>query len=304
MEERECQVERNFPKPEGLLYHYTDQKGLLGILGDKNIWATHTKYLNDASEGQIVTQILIDRFTNAYESLNAEVLTQGLSMGAWFASPKAFIASFSEKGDLLSQWRAYSGGTGGYSIGFTPDYLHDVGGSFLCERQDRFYSEMDHLARCIYYDENIKKSADAEIEGLVSAFIQQANSSQGQAVEIGTEGIGATAALAASHFIGLGKLSAVTKHAGFREEAEWRLAFLLTPNSTPSDLKFRPGSSMPVPYLEIPLTWGDRPIEVKEIIIGPCPHPNEASESITMLLKKEHISGVSVICSNIPYRDW
>ena len=37
-------------RPKGLLYHYTGQKGLEGILGSKSIWATHVKFLNDESE--------------------------------------------------------------------------------------------------------------------------------------------------------------------------------------------------------------------------------------------------------------
>jgi hypothetical protein len=56
MEEQESQQTGEPTKPEGLLYHYTDQKGLLGILESKQLWATHYRYLNDTSEGQIVAQ--------------------------------------------------------------------------------------------------------------------------------------------------------------------------------------------------------------------------------------------------------
>jgi hypothetical protein len=34
-------------KPETPLYHYTTQRGLLGIISSKEIWVTHTQYLND-----------------------------------------------------------------------------------------------------------------------------------------------------------------------------------------------------------------------------------------------------------------
>ena len=36
--------------PPAILYHYTTQQGLLGIIRDKEIWASHTQYLNDARE--------------------------------------------------------------------------------------------------------------------------------------------------------------------------------------------------------------------------------------------------------------
>jgi hypothetical protein len=37
--------------PEGLIYHYTDLRGLLGILDERKLWATDIRYLNDTSEG-------------------------------------------------------------------------------------------------------------------------------------------------------------------------------------------------------------------------------------------------------------
>jgi len=60
MEEQEHRPEQENAEPDGLLYHYTTPEGLLGILGDKDkkIWATHYRYLNDASEGQIVSKLL------------------------------------------------------------------------------------------------------------------------------------------------------------------------------------------------------------------------------------------------------
>jgi hypothetical protein len=39
----------NHPVPT-LLYHYTDARGLLGIIESHAIWATHLHYLNDAQE--------------------------------------------------------------------------------------------------------------------------------------------------------------------------------------------------------------------------------------------------------------
>jgi hypothetical protein len=36
--------------PPPVLYHYTTQQGILGIIRDKEIWASHTQYLNDVRE--------------------------------------------------------------------------------------------------------------------------------------------------------------------------------------------------------------------------------------------------------------
>ncbi len=37
-------------KIEKTLYHYTTQEGFLGIIKNKEIWASHTQYLNDQKE--------------------------------------------------------------------------------------------------------------------------------------------------------------------------------------------------------------------------------------------------------------
>src|ERR1017187_4720137 len=37
-------------QPPDVLYHYTTQTGLLGIVMSREIWASHTQYLNDVRE--------------------------------------------------------------------------------------------------------------------------------------------------------------------------------------------------------------------------------------------------------------
>jgi hypothetical protein len=61
---------------------------------------------------------------------------------------------------------------------------------------------------------------------------------------------------------------------------------------------------MLTPYFRVPLEWQDQPVEIKEIIVGPCPHRDEAMNSIRMLLKKESIRGVEFKDSKIPFRNW
>ncbi len=51
--------------PVGPLYHYTNQRGFLGIVRDKQVWATHTQYLNDRRE-----------FSHAVEPVAEEIRRQ------------------------------------------------------------------------------------------------------------------------------------------------------------------------------------------------------------------------------------
>lgn len=313
------------PNPEGLLYHYTTQHGLLGILKQKCIWATHIRYLNDTSEGNIVSRVILEEFSSRYntaplfqmlgmggtdrapgvvESVDEDTLGQGTTMASWVTSQNVFVSSFSENGDSLSQWRAYSERSGGYSIGFRPEYLRAVGERFLSSRLDRFSQGSDSLVRCIYYDEEEERSLKDEIKKLVSAYVEEAATAAKLPVGEGIRGFRTPPALAIKHFLKLGKRSAITKDNGFREEAEWRLAFLLQQGSTVTEIEFKPGSSMPVPYLKVPLCLEDQAIGIWKVMVGPCPHPSEAAKSVQMLLASEGFRAVEVVSSQIPYRNW
>ncbi|HTX75388.1 MAG TPA: hypothetical protein VMD29_04205, partial [Terracidiphilus sp.] len=75
------------PAEPELLYHYTDQKGLLGILGgrEKCIWATHLQYLNDTTEGQIFSELLLDelnrRAATEPEKASSNITAMGRLLG-------------------------------------------------------------------------------------------------------------------------------------------------------------------------------------------------------------------------------
>ena len=310
---------------EDLLYHYTTQHGLLGILKQKCIWATHIRYLNDTSEGNIVSQAVFSEFSARYnispllqmlgmatektaasvEPVDEDALGQGATMASWATSQNVFVSSFSEHGDSLSQWRAYSERSGGYSIGFRPSYLRAIGQRFLVSRPDRFSQGSDTLQRCIYYDEQEERSLREEIKKLVDSYIEEAAAVAKLPTEQGIQGFRTPAALAVKHFLRLGIRSAITKDYGFREEAEWRLAFLLQQGSAVHDVEFRPGSSMPIPYLQVPLRLEDHSQDlISKVIVGPCPHPSEAARSIQILLESAGFRDADVTSSQIPYRNW
>src|SRR3954462_12802743 len=115
-------------KPSGPLYHYTTQPGLLGITNAREIWATQVRYLNDASEFQHAVSIAEDIATGMVEKAPyttrgyAERLLKGVQETA---GVNICVASFSEVGDDLSQWRAYGKGSG-YSLGFSHAHLSGV----------------------------------------------------------------------------------------------------------------------------------------------------------------------------------
>ena len=310
-------------EPESL-YHYTTLEGLLGILEKKKIWATNIRYLNDTKENRIIANLLSDELKrrcghgtffdllapnrneemNRNEPASVDSLLYGDFVAKWLASLFVFVTSFSKKGDSLSQWRAYSGRSGGYSIGFRPEYLKAVGENFTDGRSERPYSDLRPLSKCDYVDEEVERSLKNEIKELVAAFIKESTPIQKSLGISAPERSIALTKLAFKSFIGLGRRSAFLKDDGFAEESEWRLAFHLSPNPTPPDLKFRSGSSMLVPYLEVPLEVPDQLIGIEEVIVGPCPHRSEAKQAVEILLTTIGLPDVKARCSKVPYRNW
>jgi hypothetical protein len=320
MEDHERTENADRPEPE-LLYHYTTQAGLLGILGEKEkfIWATHYRYLNDTSEGRIVTRLLLEELAvrgnpAAIEQLmgtrspqgklhceDREVLHHGERIISEIDSQDVYVISFSERGNLLSQWRAYSGETGGYSIGFSRNYLKNIGKHFLQNASEHHYFPDDHLRRCRYNNPAVERQLKEKIQKAVDAYIQEAEKTKRTLTFNEQVGRHTPAGIAISHLRSFSLDNATTKNKAFYEEREWRLVFRLV-NRHVDDAHFRRGPSTLIPYLKIPLTCLKQRLEIKRVYVGPCPNPVEARKSVEMLLQTQGIHGVDVKDSMIPYR--
>ena len=114
-----------------LVYHYTDARGLFGIITDKVLWASDVWFMNDAREALYG----LDAIEHALDSLNTttdagtEVRHRALG---WLKDIRtrdefwrSYIACLSFLGDDLSQWRAY-GRPRGFSIGFDAAQLRGL----------------------------------------------------------------------------------------------------------------------------------------------------------------------------------
>jgi hypothetical protein len=133
------------PEPE-LLYHYTDQNGLLGILNYDCLWATHHRFLNDLSERQEAVRVFLEAIGRRASYANsagpthkiAEVYHGQVQQSVLIESQAidAYFVSFSREeydpelprhgqmlGDRLSQWRGYAQDRQGFSLGFDKSLL-------------------------------------------------------------------------------------------------------------------------------------------------------------------------------------
>ena len=278
-------------RPPRVLYHYTSGSGLIGILTSKSIWATSIRFLNDSTEyslalklAQEVIQKRIEDSRNKFDRGLYKVLEERLASEEGHG--EVYVSSFTENGDQLSQWRAYSPPTGGFAIGFRSKSL-----TGLTEANpDRF------LARCTY-EASSHKELIRQLIDTVEKFAEESNAHNQMSHD----------RVFRESFKLLGRLlpliAPALKDSSFAEEKEWRLVRL--PSSfEEGKLRFREGRSMLIPYNQhfFPDNSGSVPIE--ELIIGPTPHPELAREAAEALLMTHGLTAAVVQSSSIPYRTW
>jgi hypothetical protein len=116
----------NSPIPEKL-WHYTSIQGFCGITSSKNIFATDIRFLNDSSEfihARSITEQVIDEAPEKDENgwplqkNLRQIISLIFEQGALSPdSLEIYTASFSAAEDQLGQWRGYSRGSSGMSLG-------------------------------------------------------------------------------------------------------------------------------------------------------------------------------------------
>ena len=275
--------------PPNVLYHYTTQEALLGILEGHQgtldekpvvvLWATKIQYMNDASELVAPLGIADDILRLKESECSADDKTRAniVHQMRWAVenSPNVNIGvvAFSAHKDRLSQWRAYGRTGPGYAIGFDSAKLVPPAGALRKLK----------LVACEYLEENERRS---RINQLVAECIDSGSPSD--------------------FIFRLLMMASTTKDVSFQEEGEWRIV----PDVCSSEdlgnywtCHFRTGKSMIVPYWRLPLD----PAAIKEVWIGPTPHPQLAKEAVKGLLYRSQLGlgdQVKVINSRIPYRNW
>jgi hypothetical protein len=214
---------------------------MLGILKDSAIWASSAYHLNDAAEFRFALKLIasrlklrIDTEDGSMKSTYQELLS---SLEAMPGSVQVLTASFSEHGDVLSQWLAYSG-SNGYALAIGPRELDAaIEGGFS-------------LVRCVYKLQEQTELAEAFIDAYSTAPVEDANR-----ISVLNKALVVAAAI---------------KHGGFAMEGEWRLIkpLVFTLREMPVML-FRTGRNGIVPYVKVPLSLGVAEYQPTEVYIGP-----------------------------------
>jgi hypothetical protein len=275
--------------PNKLLYHYTDQNGLLGIIKTKEIWATHHQCLNDTQEFLYAKELVRTELKKRISANDdSRPLLEAMSLalqGPGNEDVNLYVASFSEEPDSLSQWRAYGGASSGFALGFQ------------CERL--ILPEAFVLARCIYQREKHSEVVDAILSEVLGRLKKGGLFPAEQIVKI-------------MLLFELHAFALILKHPKFAEEREWRIISRVMMDDAPAfpiedatRLEFRVGKSMLIPYRCISVKDGSGGFLLRKVIVGPNPNPEQSRRSVRSLLNSRiDTKAVEVESSDIPYRNW
>ena len=265
------------------LFHYTDAYAVMSILKNQQIWMTDIRFLNDSQEfhdGVGFVQDAIGKVGLEDERPHMRVALQYLGDldlkmfdGELKNNPK-FLCSFSQAGNLLSQWRSY----GDYAVEFDKVSL----------------SGYLSLFDCVYNEAQKEKIADEKVGQVFASFASGARA----------HAIPERGSVEAAQYE-LVSQCLIFKNSFFSEESEVRST--VTKEKSSPDIKYRVKGGVLIPYVpyEFPLHC------IKAVHIGPMANQQLAKESMQMFIdqlligvrqKVPHDFKIDVICSVIPYR--
>src|SRR5215208_6670027 len=280
------------------LYHYTSQDGLIGMLNERKIRASEIHYLNDSTEFALPLGLARDELAKRIRAAISPVDCSRLELLRdtiyTIEEDHTCVSCFSELYDDLSQWRGYGGGDAGFSVGFTREWFTRVketlGLSLIrCnydpECQQRLIRDAidEFIATPAekepdYWDRN-RSHKDPDRPRTVKAWPHAGN-------DFATR---------------LAQIAPRIKHESFKDEKEWRL---VAENVSALELCHRPGESMLIPYYKIPISADDKFDSIREIVVGPTPHPKLSAASVESLAIAARLVNPEIKTTSIPFRNW
>ena len=264
-----------------IIYHYTTPYGLIGIIGKREIWASHISHLNDEREVGHARELIDDVTYWLHQPRSDGLDNQAAHLRGAFQTIKEihdftnfFVTSFSSEWNSLSQWARYAG-SGGYAVGVDPSFFQDEG---------RIWNEK------VNYDRDDQL---AMMKGIVTAHLAVSKDLSREAlpswgIEVGSQ---------------LVVCGLACKSEGFKEEKEWRIVKAF-PREEFMEIDFRAGQFGVVPYHRMPIKDSEGKTPIREIVIGPTHYGDDAVRAVELLLRSHGLenAGIKIRESGIPIR--
>lgn len=272
------------------LYHYTSLDTLQKILATKSIFASNAVYLNDSREVAHAVNAIAKRIKILLkDNLDAELRMRQAHLADLLSGENmnsAYVTSFSEKRDDLSQWRGYTPNGQGACIAFDSERLKAAVKS-LGEKQHPIYS-LATVGKVIYLDGRSGQTFDK----LIHEACRRMDVAYG----------GIARSINADRLIYAA--APLYKHRAFRDEKEWRIVLSRSINfeQLPGE-GFRIGASTLIPF--VPISLG---MEVDRCIVGVTVGPTVKMKLSINALRRYFSSigleNVHVAASKVPFRHW
>lgn len=275
-----------------ILYHYTNEAGLRGIVNPPSwdidhpgyepmlaraaqLWASDVRHMNDAQELLFLAAPLVERLRAAAADRSAPqqlaaTLTRlanafsNTDVRSW--TLRCFAACLCESSNVVPQWQVYAR-TGGYAIGFSWEALAEHSYAFHPEATVMGNTPFPAGLRRMAYD---TPAAEAMADSLVGSLRNAYQNPQFEWLRPHIEG-GASGLffLATLFMVEL----AVVKHGAFQHEREWRLIAVSEPGY-PSKIRQRDGEDLPYLHIAVNMETQDAtdlPSAIAQLVVGPGP---------------------------------
>jgi len=247
------------------LYHYCGMSGFEGIVKNKNVWLSNAFFTNDYTEHRLLIDKALERLKTKPDDKYREFDKQLLKSLENRKVP-LYLACFSSKRDLLSQWREYSDNAAGFVIAFSYEALN--------RRIESLRSKTPiFLARVSYEQQEQGMQLDNCLEKYRNKTVACPRNCESNVDD--------------AH-ICIWFRAAQCKNHGFYEESEYRIILMpnipTVPEDGISELRFRVTDRGKVPYYAFPFPEN----AVTEIGLGPknCARFNrDAHEALRSFLR-------------------
>jgi hypothetical protein len=276
--------------PPATLFPYTSQSGLIRLVNDKSVSASNIHFFNDAQEFayavQAVDSIIYQLKSNTDNALELQFYEYLPDAVERASHVNIHVFCLTEHADQLSLWRGYCPSGNGIAVGFQWEQI-----------KDKVRTHGFRIAKCIY-DRQSQESLIRELLGYVIPLLHEADATAGISNRV------KTVELVANHFVNrFWERAPMMKHPSFAEEREWKLISGLV-NCNHVQMRIRPGVSTLVPYFDLDVSSEDKVLQIGDMVIGPTPHQNLATNGVTALLCRYQVQWTQVRSSTIPYRTW
>jgi hypothetical protein len=279
-----------------LLVHYTNLKGLVGIVESGGFWLSDFRFLNDTEEhvnGCRIAKEVILRISSRPRHRNfSSILHKAADYLSERPNKTYYVCSFSRLPDSLEQWRAYASSHDAVAVVF----------------QNKKRLKLSHftvmpilLPKKVIYDDTVKRKLLLRVIAKYSTEFRK-DLAYGYSVNENNWAERLASDLSCEFMI--------FKNHAFTAEQEIRLVVSETTLNHFSSIKYRVSGGKIIPYIcsadlydeGFVKLYGSKQLPISEIRVGPTANQAITIESVKVFLTNKGYLNVPVNPSAVPYR--